>query len=209
MKHLPQGRLLRLLPLASLLLAACSVHQPAQGPGKSVTSPQWQQHQQAVAKVSHYQTRGAFAYLSDKQKVYARFNWQQTAPDRYRLLLTNPLGSTELQLDAQGSTVQLVDNKGKRYVSNDAQKMISQLTGMDIPLENLRQWMMGLPGEATDYTLNDNYQLRQANYSQNGQKWTVTVQDYDRKVSPPLPANLELREGDQRIKLRMDGWTLQ
>jgi outer membrane lipoprotein LolB len=44
--------------------------------------------------------RGAFAYLSDEQKVYARFFWQQTGQDRYRLLLTNPLGSTELSLTA-------------------------------------------------------------------------------------------------------------
>ncbi|NEG85735.1 lipoprotein localization protein LolB [Pantoea agglomerans] len=200
--------LLRLLPLASVLLAACSVNKP-QGPGPSVTAPQWQQHQQAVSKVMHYQTRGAFAYLSDKQKVYARFNWQQTAPDRYRLLLTNPLGSTELQLDAQGSVVQIVDNKGKRYVSNDAQKMISQLTGMNIPLANLRQWMMGLPGDATDYQLNESYQLSSLNYSRDGQNWQVSIAGYDSKVTPPLPSSLELKEGDQRIKLRMDGWTVQ
>jgi len=200
--------LLRILPLASVLLAACSVNKP-QGPGPSVTAPQSQQHQQAGSHVTHYQTRGAFAYLSDKQKVYARFNWQQTAPDRYRLLLTNPLGSTELQLDAQGSVVQIVDNKGKRYVSNDAQKMISQLTGMNIPLANLRQWMMGLPGDATDYQLNENYQLRSLNYSRDGQNWQVSIAGYDSNVTPPLPASLELKEGDQRIKLRMDSWTVQ
>ncbi|WP_437614828.1 lipoprotein insertase outer membrane protein LolB [Erwinia sp. V71] len=200
--------LLRLLPLASVLLAACSTTQQ-QGPGQSVSSPQWQQHQQDVAKISRYETRGAFAYLSDSQKVYARFNCQQTAPDRYRLLLTNPLGSTELQLDAQGSVVQLVDSKGKRYVSNDAEKMISQLTGMAIPLENLRKWMMGLPGDATDYSLNDQYQLRELNYSRNGQNWKVTWQSYDSNTQPALPANLELREGDQRIKLRMDSWTVK
>lgn len=208
MMDLSGRRLWRLLPLASVLLAACSVNKP-QGPGPALTSPQWQQHQQAVEKVTHYQTRGAFAFLSDQQKVYARFNWQQTAPDRYRLLLTNPLGSTELQLDAQGSVVQLVDNKGKRYVSNDAEKMVSQLTGMDIPLANLRQWMVGLPGDASDYSLNSSYQLRSANYSRNGQQWQVTIQGYDSSVKPPLPSSLELREGDRRIKLRMDNWTVQ
>ncbi len=201
-------RMMRLLPLASVLLAACSVNKP-QGPGQSVTSPQWQQHQQAVEKITQYQTRGAFAYLSDRQKVYARFNWQQTAPDRYRLLLTNPLGSTELQLDAQGSVVQLVDNKGKRYTSNDAEKMISQLTGMDIPLNSLRQWMIGLPGGASDFALDDQYRLREVNYSRNGQQWKVTYQSYDERQKPALPSNLELREGDQRIKLRMDSWTVK
>lgn len=201
-------RMMRLLPLASILLAACSVNKP-QGPGQSISSPQWQAHQQAVEKITQYQTRGAFAYLSDSQKVYARFNWQQTAPDRYRLLLTNPLGSTELQLDAQGDVVQIVDNKGKRYTSNDAEKMISQLTGMSIPLNNLRQWMMGLPGDASDFALDDKYRLREVNYQRDGEKWHVTYQAYDAKQDPTLPSNLELKQGEQRIKLKMDSWTVK
>ncbi|OON41302.1 lipoprotein localization factor LolB [Izhakiella australiensis] len=201
-------RFLRLLPLASVLLAACSINKPM-GPGKSPDSPQWQQHQQAVSQITHYQTRGAFAYISDRQKVYARFNWQQTAPDRYRLLLTNPLGSTELQLDVQGKVVQLIDNKGKRYVSDDAEKMISQLTGMDIPLNDLRQWMVGLPGDASDYTLDDKYQLKTVDYSRNGQQWKVVFNSYDNKQNPALPSNLELTQDGQRIKLRMDSWTLK
>ena len=206
---LPNRRLLRLLPLASLLLTACVTTQKNAGPGKSADTPQWREHQQAVEKITQYQTRGAFAYLSDKQKVYARFNWQQTAPDRYRLLLTNPLGSTELQLDQQGQTAQIVDNKGKRYVSNDAAKMISQLTGMSIPLDNLRQWMVGLPGDATDFQLDDQYRLREVNYSQDGKQWHVTYQGYDSTLTPQLPSNLELREGSQRIKLKMDSWTVK
>lgn len=201
-------RLMRILPLAAVLLAACTSNKP-QGPGQSTTSPQWQQHQQAVEKITQYQTRGSFAYLTDKQKVYARFNWQQTAPDRYRLILTNPLGSTELQLDAQGSVAQLVDNKGKRYSSNDAGKMISQLTGMDIPLNSLRQWMMGLPGDSSDFQLDDQYRLRTVNYSRDGEQWTVTYQGYDSKQTPALPSNLELKQGNQRIKLKMDSWTVK
>jgi len=206
---LSNRRLIRLIPLASVLLAACGLTPEPQAPGQSPTSPQWRDHQQTVEKITHYQTRGAFAYLSEQQKVYARFNWQQTAPDRYRLLLTNPLGSTELQLDQQGQVAQIVDNKGKRYVSNDAATMISQLTGMAIPLDNLRQWILGLPGDATDYSLDDQYRLRELNYSQDGKQWHVTYQGYDNKQNPELPSNLELQEGSQRIKLKMDSWTVK
>ncbi|PIJ49963.1 lipoprotein localization factor LolB [Erwinia sp. OLTSP20] len=201
-------RFLHVLPLASVLLAACSLNKPM-APGKSPDSPQWHQHQQALSQITHYQTRGSFAYISDQQKVYARFNWQQSAPDRYRLLLTNPLGSTELQLDVQGKVVQLIDSKGKRYVSDDASKMITQLTGMTIPLDDLRQWIIGLPGDASDYTLDDKYQLRSVNYRHDGQNWQVVFNSYDQQQQPALPANLSLTQDDQRIKLRMDSWTVK
>ncbi|RPH27761.1 lipoprotein localization protein LolB [Buttiauxella warmboldiae] len=205
---MPKARLLRLAPLASLVLVACSVHQPS-GPAKSPDSAQWLQHQQQVQKITQYQTRGAFAYLSDSQKVYARYNWQQTAPESYRLLLTNPLGSTELELNAQPGVVQLTDRDGKKYVADDAEEMMGKLTGMPIPLNSLRQWILGLPGEATDYKLDDQYRLKEINYTQDGKSWKVVYSDYNDKVQPALPSNMELREGSQRIKLKMDSWTVK
>ncbi|MGK4845995.1 lipoprotein insertase outer membrane protein LolB, partial [Salmonella enterica] len=79
--------------LASLDLTACTL--PGhKGPGKSQDSPQWRQHQQEVRHLNQYQTRGALAYISDDQKVYARFYCQQTGQERYRLQLPNPLGRT-------------------------------------------------------------------------------------------------------------------
>lgn len=139
---LPDFRLIRLLPLASLVLTACTLL--GIKARARADSPQWRQHQQEVRHLNQYQTRGAFAYISDDQKVYARFFWQQTGQDRYRLLLTNPLGSTELELNAQPGNVQLVDNKGQRYTADDAEEMIGKLTGMPIPLNSLRQWILGL-----------------------------------------------------------------
>ncbi|ELK0754751.1 lipoprotein insertase outer membrane protein LolB [Klebsiella oxytoca] len=202
------NRLFRLLPLASLVLTACAINAP-KGPGKSPDSPQWRQHQQDVRNLNQFQTRGAFAYLSDEQKVYARFFWQQTGQDRYRLLLTNPLGSTELSLTAQPGNVQLIDNKGQTYTATDAEEMIGRLTGMPIPLTSLRQWIIGLPGEATDYSLDDQYRLRELNYTQNGKTWHVTWGGYTSDTKPSLPANMELNDGSQRIKLKMDNWIVK
>lgn len=201
-------RLLRLLPLASLVLTACTLTAP-KGPGKSPDSPQWRQHQQEVRNLNQYQTRGAFAYISPEQKVYARYFWQQTGQDNYRLLLTNPLGSTELELSARPGNVQIVDNKGQRYTATDAEETISKLTGMPIPLNSLRQWILGLPGEATDYKLDSQYRLSELNYSEGGKTWKVVYGDYDEKTKPSLPASMELMQDGQRIKLKMDNWIVK
>jgi outer membrane lipoprotein LolB len=202
-----KAHLVRLLPLASLVLAACSINAP-KGPATSPTSPQWREHEAQVKQLEHYQTRGSFAYISDKQKVYARFFWQQYTRDNYRLLLTNPLGSTEMELKVQSGVAQLTNNEGKKYTSNNPDEMIQKLTGMSIPLANLRLWMLGLPGDESDFTLDSQYRLSKVNYSQHGQQGTVVYQSYSDDVIPSLPNRLELTEGDQRIKLKMDSWTL-
>jgi len=202
-----KAHLLRLLPLASLVLAACSINAP-KGPATSPTSPQWREHEAQVKQLEHYQTRGAFAYISDRQKVYARFFWQQYSPDSYRLLLTNPLGSTEMELKVQSGVAQITNNQGKKYTSDNPDEMIQKLTGMSIPLANLRLWMLGLPGDESDFTLDSQYRLSKVNYSQNGLKGSVVYQSYSDEVIPSLPDRLELTQGDQRIKLKMDSWTL-
>ncbi|GBU13740.1 lipoprotein localization factor [Enterobacterales bacterium] len=202
-----KANLLRLLPLASLVLAACSINAP-KGPATSPTSPQWREHEAQVKQLEHYQTRGAFAYISDRQKVYARFFWQQYSADSYRLLLTNPLGSTEMELKVQSGIAQITNNQGKKYTSDNPDEMIQKLTGMSIPLANLRLWMLGLPGDESDFTLDSQYRLSKVNYSQNGLKGNVVYQSYSDDVIPSLPDRLELTQGDQRIKLKMDSWTL-
>ena len=202
-----KAHIVRLLPLASLVLAACSINAP-KGPATSPTSPQWREHEAQVKQLEHYQTRGSFAYISDKQKVYARFFWQQYTRDNYRLLLTNPLGSTEMELKVQSGVAQLTNNEGKKYTSNNPDEMIQKLTGMSIPLANLRLWMLGLPGDESDFTLDSQYRLSKVNYSQHGQQGTVVYQSYSDDVIPSLPNRLELTEGEQRIKLKMDSWTL-
>ncbi|MCI4204776.1 lipoprotein insertase outer membrane protein LolB [Dickeya dianthicola] len=198
---------LRLLPLASVLLTACTLTQPTL-PGKKPTSPEWREHEQKVQNLTHYQTRGSFAYISDRKKLYARFFWQQFSPQRYRLLLTSPLGSTELELQAGADSVQITDGQGKRYVGKDAQYMVQQLTGMAIPLDNLRQWMLGLPGDAQDFALDERALLRSVNYQQGDQHWSVSYQSYTNDPLP-LPQSLELTQGEQRIKLKMDNWAMQ
>ena len=105
--------------------------------------------------------------------------------------------------------MQLIDNKGQTYTATDAEEMIGRLTGMPIPLNSLRQWIIGLPGEATDYSLDDQYRLRELNYTQNGKNWHVTWGGYTSDTKPSLPANMELNDGSQRIKLKMDNWIVK
>ena len=140
--------------------------------------------------------------------MYARFFWQQTGQDNYRLLLLNPLGSTELELIAKPGEAQITDNKGQHYTATDAEEMIGKLTGMPIPLNSLRQWILGLPGDATDYTLDDQYRLSRELHPER-QNRKVVYSDYDSKSKPSLPSNMELTQGSQRIKLKMDNWIVK
>lgn len=200
---------LKLIPLASLLLTACTLTGQIGGPLTKITSPEWQQHEKQVEALTQYQARGSFAYINDRQKVYARFFWQQDEPERYRLVLTNPLGNTVMELNVQPGVVQLTDDKGQRYVSDDAEKTIQDMTGMNIPLNNMRKWMLGLPAGAQNFTLTSDARLKKISLIKGGELWVVDYKAYSSNSKPALPSLLEITHGDDRIKLKMDNWTFQ
>lgn len=197
--------LLHLIPLTSLVLTTCTTTKPATSP----SSPQWHSHQQAVQQLSQYQTRGSFAYLSDRKKIYVRFFLQQYSPENYRLLLTNLLGSREVDLNVRLNVVQLTDHQGKRYVSDNPEEMLYRLSGMAIPLNNLRQWMLGLPAGSKNFALDNRYHLSRLQYQQGNLSWAVDYQDYSDVITPSLPSRLELKQGDQVIKLKIDSWAIK
>ncbi|GFN46908.1 lipoprotein insertase outer membrane protein LolB [Candidatus Regiella insecticola] len=198
-----------LLPLASLILAGCITTQPPSV--ISLNSYQWHQHEQKLQQIEQFQVSGSIAYFSEKQKTYARFFWQQHSEKNYRLLLTNPLGTIEFELRVQPEFTLLIDNRGKRHFSKNPQEIIQRLTGMWIPLDNLHQWMLGLPGKSQshNFTLDNQYRLKQINYRQADQIWSVNYQSYT-EGSTPLPKRIELKTqaGKKRIKLKIDSWKL-
>ncbi|AMG66081.1 lipoprotein insertase outer membrane protein LolB [Providencia stuartii] len=204
-------RFWRLLPLSCLLLTACVTTQQTTTSGTgSASDPQWKTHLQEVNALRNYQTRGSFAYEFDGSKTYAKFFWQQYTPEKYRLLLTNPLGSRELELTVEPDLARLTTKDGQTHMSDVPSELIYQLTGMEIPLEDLTAWLTGSPGRATQFTLDKNHLLKSVTLQQtNGEKWQLNYLSYNMNTTPMLPSNLELRQGSRLIKLKMDSWTLQ
>ena len=200
----------RLLPLSCLLLTACvtTSQNTTKGTG-SASDAQWKAHQQELNQLRDYQTRGSFVYNGGETKTYAKFFWQQYTPEKYRLLLTNPLGSRELELTVEPDLARLTTKDGQTHMSDVPSELIYQLTGMEIPLGDLTAWLVGSPGRATDFTLDENHLLKNVTFEQNGEKWVLDYISYDTKTSPMLPNYLELRQGDRLIKLKMDSWTLK
>lgn len=195
------------LLLVSFILVSCTyMPNPAKSP---ISTTKRHNHWESISQLSHYQTYGAFTYISSKQKIYTRFKWQQLSKKHYRLLLISPIGLTELDLTVQPPDIaQFINKQGKRYVCNNPESMIIQLTGLDIPLNNLQQWIIGLPGEATDLTLDNHGYLKTLNYQRHGKSWTVNYQDYHNDTVPVLPATFELRQGDNLIKLTIYSWNI-
>ncbi|MEI2563722.1 lipoprotein insertase outer membrane protein LolB [Vibrio metoecus] len=197
----------RLLPgVASLfLLAGCATTPP------QPVNVQWQSHQLVLQQIQAYQLTGKLGYIAPDQRQSFNFQWQKS-PQQLSLRLTNFLGQTVLNLrvDEQGAQVDTYDDQ--IYRDQDAQSLIRNLTGLDIPVAQLKDWILGLPTQATHYELNEQNTLAMLTKLASTAEWQVEYQRYQaiewQNQLIPLPDKLKLQQNKTSIQLVISQWTL-
>lgn len=181
------------------LLAGCAQQAP-------VTQTDWQTHQYSLNQLKQYQAKGKLGYKSPELRFGANLLWQ-TTPEKDQLLLTNFLGSTLLKLDASAQGATLIDNQGKRHSSKDAASLVKGLTGIALPIEQMRDWLIGLPTAADTFQLNEQNTVSYLAKTIGNQTWEMEYQSYDHSHYPALPKKMILSQDQQRITLIIHSWT--
>lgn len=133
--------------------------------------------------------------------------WETTASSDH-LLLTNFLGSTLLKLDATPSSVTLVDNNGKTHQGSNASELVANLTGINLPVEQMRDWLIGLPTAVDTYQLNNENRVGYLAKRVDGKLWQLDYNEYDYSVSPALPKRMVLSSAGTSITLIIHQWTI-
>ncbi|MCW8332122.1 lipoprotein insertase outer membrane protein LolB [Photobacterium sp. SDRW27] len=192
----------RLITLSLLLslLAGCAT-QP-----KTIPQTDWDSHQQSLQQLSQYQANGKLGYKGT-QRFGANLLWR-SAPQNDHLLLTNFLGKTLLKLDATPIRATLISHDGKTHQGTNASVLIQQLTDINLPVEQMRDWLIGLPTAADTYQLNSENRVAYLAKQIDNQLWQLDYNEYDYSVTPALPKRMVLTQGDVRITLVIYEWLI-
>lgn len=185
-------------------LTGCAT--PPQGPQTSVNlSAQIE----ALKAVNIWELKGKMAIRNNEEAVSANVKWQ-TLVDDYHFRLTNFLGVTLVDMNVTPNLA-VLQADGEHYQDSDANRLIYQVTGWDIPLEELQNWIKGVPGKYDTYTLTDKGLLATLNPGcRNCTQWQVVYGDYQQVDNVWLPHKLTLnqRDSDNFIKIQVRSWTL-
>lgn len=179
--------------LAVLLLAGCTTT-PAP---RSSTS---------AATLSVWQFNGRVSLTRGEEGWHAGLHWQEQAGSFY-LRVSGPLGQGGFQLNGDARGVVLVDADGQTFAAQDADSLLVQVTGWQLPVTGLRHWIRGLPEPAageTQATRDDTGQLRRLEQS----GWTIDYQRYQVVDGISLPAKLRLAREDIAVRIVIDQWQL-
>ena len=183
---------MRLIALVMLmLLGGCSLlptaPEPAARPAQIESAP--------------FALNGRIAIKHSGTRHSAGVRWvHKTESDE--LLLQGPLGQTAARVyrDAQGATLQ---DGSKEYQAADAESLMQQVLGWQLPLGGLHRWVLGRAAEG-DAQITRDERGRIALLQQNG--WEVRYLRYDGDGPDSLPSRLQLSRDKLQVQLLIDEW---
>ncbi|MFN1583738.1 lipoprotein insertase outer membrane protein LolB [Vibrio rotiferianus] len=194
-----------ILLFSSIVLAGCS------SVPDSITSVEWQAHEQRLKTINDFQATGKLGYIAPDQRQSLNFYWKQSTT-LSQLRLTTVLGQTALKLTItpQGATVETYDDQV--LTARNANQLIYRLTGLMMPVDHLPDWLLGLPTNADSFQLSSTNTLQVLDKQIGLNDWNIDYQRYGdiewHNQTLPLPSKLKLSTSDVKINLVITKWNI-
>ncbi len=199
---------LKLFTLATLItLTGCATLSPSASSTPSQPAVSWQQRQQQLQNITAWQLRGVIGVQQPDKNDSASINWQQLDAQHYALRLFGPFGAGAVDVQGAPGRVSLESSsQPKPMVAADAESLIAQQTGWNMPVGYLYYWVRGIPAAGVGSRTTLDKQNRLSVLNQAG--WEVEYLGYSSVNGIDLPDKLVLTNANFRVKLVIKSWLL-
>jgi outer membrane lipoprotein LolB len=180
-------------------LAGCATLRHAPPPPPAGERAAWDARVTELEHAASWRLDGRAAAALGQQGWQASLNWQQNGASS-DLHLAGPLGvgATHIKVTPQGLSL------NGAPPSTAVVTQLETKLGFELPLDNLRYWLLGIPDPGVPFDLTRNGQDRALKLSQAG--WTIDYDEYMPANGDVLPKRLVLNRSDARVKIAIDHW---
>lgn len=162
----------------------------------------WARHQAQLDGLEAWTLDGRISLRHDEEAWHASLHWQQV-DSVYHLNLFGPFGQGAVQLDGSPQSV-VLRHDGQILQSDDAEQLLQQQLGLQVPVNGLRYWAVGQVAPGSDYKEELDPVGRLAVLEQNG--WRVRYRGYVAVQGIMLPDKVFLDHDGLDVRLVIDQW---
>ncbi|WP_261389827.1 lipoprotein insertase outer membrane protein LolB [Ferrimonas balearica] len=177
-----------------ILISGCATPTPP-GEAPAADAPNWH-------------LRGKLAVIQPDERLSANLSWRhRTSSGQDDLRLSTPLGTTVLVLNSQPGKAQ-VRFDGETHQGHSADQLIERLTGWPLPLSQISRYLLGdtRGAESVKYDDFGDVSSLALVHPQTGERWQLRYLGWQQLSGYKVPVQIELRRGDQRLKLALSHW---
>jgi len=199
------GTALRVALVAAVLavLAGCrTAPAPVMGPGPGADAP-WPLQREQLERLDRYTLNGRVAVAASGQGFSANLRYQQQ-PSGAEMALDGPMGLGGMRLALAGEELQVTTSSGESLDGGAAREEIERRLGFEMPLAELRWWLLGIPAPGEAALEQDGVTGEIRGFSQHG--WQVNIETRAPALGFALPRRLVAQREGARLKLAVDHW---
>lgn len=193
-----------LVLLCAMLLSGCELLPLTEAPVPTVADPHqaWTQHQSKLNQLEAWTLDGRISLRHEEEAWHASLRWQQV-DTVYHINLFGPFGQGAVQLDGSPQSV-ILQHDGQTTQSDDAEQLLRQRLGLQVPVNGLRYWAVGLAAPGSDYKEKLDSAGRLEVLQQNG--WRVRYRSYVTVNGFVLPGKIFLDRDGLDVRVVVDQW---
>jgi outer membrane lipoprotein LolB len=188
---------LLLIAMGGLLSACTTTRRPSQAPGSAPAA--WEQRLPALQQLAAWKLDGRAAVAVGSQGWQASLDWREQGAFA-ELHLAGPFGVGALTLKRTPEGLSLNGAPPSDAVVAQVQERL----GFELPLDNLRFWLLGVPAPDTPFEVVRDERDRATQVTQAG--WLVVYEKYMAVAGDLLPARLVLTREGVRVRIVVDRW---
>lgn len=196
----PQFLARLVLAMVLLALAACAPVRVRETPAALAAQAA---REARLAPLTHWALTAHIGVSNRGDGGSGDLDWTQNG-DAFRFTVRAPVtGKTwTLSGDAGHATLEGVDPQPD--TDADAQRLLRDRLGWDVPLAELRAWVRGLRASGSLASVEYDAQNLPAVIEQDG--WRVEYRDWFADRDPPLPRKVFASRGDARVRMVVESW---
>lgn len=185
----------------ALLLAACAPVRVRENPA---TLAAQLAREATLAQRLHWTIAAHIAVSNGRDGGSGELEWHQEGT-RYTFTVHAPVtGRTwKLSGDAQHAMLEGIDPQPA--TDSDAERLLRERLGWDVPLADLSAWVRGLRAPRAQADVQYDAQNLPAILMQSG--WKVEYRDWFNERNPPLPRKVFASHGSARVRVAIESWS--
>lgn len=165
-----------------------------------------QQRERALAGADHWTLNGRLGVSDGHNGGSGSLEWHQDG-DHYDFQLRAPITGKSFRLTGGPGGALLEGLEGGPLRGPDAESLMRKALGWEMPLSDLRAWVLGLRADSGPAELRFGDDQLPSLLLQDG--WTVDYRRWDQSRQPALPVQIFATKPPYKVRLFIESWQLK
>lgn len=165
----------------------------------------WPAEKLARQQLSSWEMQGRAAVATANEGWSAGIRWMQSG-SASELSLSGALGVGGVRVKSDGESFAIDTSKGEHIDSPEAEAALERTIGVELPVRNLRFWLLGVPAPELPATEVQGKDGQLERLEQDG--WVVTYDRYAERAGRRLPGRVQLDRPPVRVRVIVQRWDL-